>query len=233
MFDFLNVVSNLAYLAPAYMLLSRRMYGEATWFVIATAVSSTYHMCRGGNVCMGIDQEKWRLLDHNIAYIAVAQTVLVFTAYKLVRVSRGTRRIARKIQHGARALHPEMIFVETRFAQASRAFYIAAIIAANVLFFDTLLAYLLLVAVGALISLVNFSVAWRLGLKEAQGSYVWVAFGLSIFSALVTAALFLTPEENYKFFHPAWHTSGATTAVYVIYSASRSARVYTAREALL
>jgi hypothetical protein len=161
-----------------------------------------------------------------VAYIAVAQTVLVLTSYKLVYVGRTVTDVIRRVDESAQAFHPQMIFVETRFAHIARAVYIASIIAANVLFFDTIFAYAILLAVGFAITLANFSVVWRLDLHRRQGRYIWIAFALSLLSSLATAVLYFAPEDQYQFFHPAWHTTSATTAVYIIYGASQKARVF-------
>lgn len=224
----LNVLTNLGYVVPSYMLAVRRLYAEATIVGSVVLWSTVFHLCQDGDLCIpGVPTLAWKLLDHLFANLALGQIVLLAITYKLVE-----RRRVYYEDSSKRSRISGHALVGVRGAPAMRAAYLIGTVAIVVVFLDGVGEYVGTLALAAFSLAVAYAVS-ACRRKKGRGIIVltwssyWsrvrlMALLLAAISIAISAALFFAEDavqeagSSVRFLHALWHTNGALTAVFLI-----------------
>ncbi len=225
----LNVLTNLAYLLPAYLAFTRRLFAAFGWFIAAFLVSTIFHLCAGTGICDEDTVSQLRHVDHIVAYIAVAQAILIIANYDLVPRSRIGRHAipGASVDHTrAVALDDQYVLVKNKFSDVAAAIYVATIIVASTVWFDTPWEYLIIISLGVVIVALSYALHWREKRVGLKLRFLWPVMAAALLSAILAAVVFLQPDPSGRYVHPLWHLQSAVTATLLVLGSTAHLRVF-------
>lgn len=189
------IATNIAYLLPALLACSLRVYDVAAAHFAVFLASNAHHVCFDlAKSCYPALRTALQHLDVTIAYYSVARDIMFVASYDIIQV-KGRSKIVRHTY--------------TDFATV---LYDAIIVFAVFYFGNSLTASMLVVGYGLLVIGSALTFYWNMKKQTFKQRFNWVFIGLAVLSGVVGSLLFVFEDEIGRPFHSLWHIFGALTS---------------------